>query len=104
MEVEQTDSKRTGTVLVRVKTKLFCPKGQKGRFKMKWLNCAKIRLVLVVFVVAIVIGGGRANADLIWGRRSILRLVILQIASHLMAWRCISTPHVPVGMGTGIYG
>jgi len=54
-------------VPVRVRTELFCPKGQKGRFKMKWLNCAKIRLVLVVFVAAIVIGGGSANADFTFG-------------------------------------
>ncbi|MBL7187468.1 MAG: PD40 domain-containing protein [Phycisphaerae bacterium] len=34
---------------------------------MKWLNCTKIRLVLVVFVVAIVLGGGSANADFTFG-------------------------------------
>ncbi len=35
---------------------------------MKWLNCAKIRLVLVVFVVAIVLGcGGSAYADFTFG-------------------------------------
>ncbi|MFC1794658.1 hypothetical protein ACFL3Q_13840, partial [Planctomycetota bacterium] len=34
---------------------------------MKWLNCAEIRLVLVGFVVAIVLGGGSANADFTFG-------------------------------------
>jgi len=34
---------------------------------MKWLNCAKMRLVLVGFVVAIVLGGGTAKADFIFG-------------------------------------
>jgi len=35
---------------------------------MKWLNCTKIRLVLVVFVAAIVIGGGgSAYADFTFG-------------------------------------
>ncbi|MFC1795382.1 LamG-like jellyroll fold domain-containing protein [Planctomycetota bacterium] len=30
---------------------------------MKWLDCAEIRLVLVVFVAAVVLGGGSAYAD-----------------------------------------
>ncbi|MHC4677298.1 MAG: hypothetical protein ACYTEK_01230 [Planctomycetota bacterium] len=34
---------------------------------MKWLNCAKIRLVWVVFVVAIVLSGGSAYADFTFG-------------------------------------
>ena len=54
-------------MLVRVKTGLFCPIGKKGRFKMKWLNGYRIRLVLVGFVAAIVFGGGRANADFTFG-------------------------------------
>ncbi len=46
----------------------FCPDEQKGRLKMKWLNCARIRLMLVGFVAAIVLsGGGRANADFTFG-------------------------------------
>jgi len=68
VEVRQTDSKRTRTVMDKVKTKLCCPKGQKGWCKMKWLNCIKIRLVLVGFVVAIAIGiGGSACADFTFG-------------------------------------
>jgi len=54
-------------VLVGVETGLFCLKGQKERFKMKWLNGYRIRLVLVAFVAAIVIGGGHANADFTFG-------------------------------------
>jgi hypothetical protein len=34
---------------------------------MKWLNCAKIRLMLVEFVAAIVIGSGSAKADFTFG-------------------------------------
>ncbi|MHC4175031.1 MAG: LamG-like jellyroll fold domain-containing protein [Planctomycetota bacterium] len=34
---------------------------------MKWLNCAKIRLMLVGFVAAIVLGGGSAYADFTFG-------------------------------------
>ncbi|MHC4175279.1 MAG: LamG-like jellyroll fold domain-containing protein [Planctomycetota bacterium] len=34
---------------------------------MKWLNCAKIRLMLVGFVATIVIGSGSANADFTFG-------------------------------------
>ena len=42
-------------------------KGQKGRCNMKWLDCYKIRLILVGFVAAIVLGGGSAKADFIFG-------------------------------------
>jgi hypothetical protein len=38
-------------------------KGQKGRCKMKWLDCVKIRLMLVVFAAAIALSGGSAYAD-----------------------------------------
>ncbi len=34
---------------------------------VKWLNGYRIRLVLVVFVAAIVLGGGNAKADFIFG-------------------------------------
>jgi hypothetical protein len=34
---------------------------------MKWLNGSKMRLVLLGFVAALVLGGGSANADFIWG-------------------------------------
>jgi hypothetical protein len=34
---------------------------------MKWLNCARIRLTLVVFVAATVIGSGNVNADFTFG-------------------------------------
>ena len=34
---------------------------------MKWLNCKKMKVLLVVFVAAIVLGGGNANADFIFG-------------------------------------
>ena len=39
---------------------------------MEWLNCAKIRLVLVAFVVAIVLSGGNAKADFTFGEPKIL--------------------------------
>ena len=54
-------------MLVGVKTGLFCLKGQKERSKMKCLNCTKIRLMLVVFVAAIVLGGGNTKADFTFG-------------------------------------
>ena len=34
---------------------------------MKWLNCVKIKLMLIVFVAAIVLGGGNAKADFTFG-------------------------------------
>ena len=34
---------------------------------MKWLNGSKIKMVLVVFVVAVVLGGGSAYADFTFG-------------------------------------
>ena len=37
---------------------------------MKWLNCEKIRMLFVVFVAAIVLGGGIAKADFVWTQRS----------------------------------
>ena len=67
MKVEQADSKRTSTMLVRVETGLFCLKGQKGRCKMKWLNGYRIRFVLIGFVAAIVLSGGSAYADFSFG-------------------------------------
>jgi hypothetical protein len=36
---------------------------QKGRFVMKWLNYQETKVLLIVFVAAIVLGGGSANAD-----------------------------------------
>jgi N-acetylneuraminic acid mutarotase len=37
---------------------------------MKWLNCEKMRLMLIVFVAAIVLGGGSANADFTWTQKT----------------------------------
>ena len=34
---------------------------------MKWLNCYRMRPVLIVIVVEIVFGGGRAEADFTFG-------------------------------------
>ena len=38
---------------------------QKGRFVMKWLNYQETKVLLIVFVAAIVLGGGSANADFV---------------------------------------
>jgi N-acetylneuraminic acid mutarotase len=37
---------------------------------MKWLNCEKIRLMLVVFVAVVVLGGRSAKADLTWTQKA----------------------------------
>ncbi|MBL7144352.1 MAG: hypothetical protein ISS76_08970, partial [Phycisphaerae bacterium] len=37
---------------------------------MKWLNGYRMRLVLIVFVAAIVLGGGSAKADFIWTQKA----------------------------------
>jgi hypothetical protein len=43
-------------------------KGRKERCVMRLLNCTKIRIVLVGFVTAILIGGGgNAHADFVFG-------------------------------------
>ncbi|MHC4146424.1 MAG: hypothetical protein ACYSUD_16775 [Planctomycetota bacterium] len=71
---------------------------------MKWLNDYRMRLILVGFVAAIVLGGGIANADFtfgeptqrIWGRRSTLRMgtgmgASLPMACHAILMTCPST-------------
>jgi len=45
-------------------------KGRKGRCSMKWLNGYKMRLMLVGFVAAMVLGIGSAKADYIWKRKA----------------------------------
>jgi N-acetylneuraminic acid mutarotase len=37
---------------------------------MKWKNCEKIEFVLIVFVVAMVLGGGSAKADFTWSQKT----------------------------------
>jgi hypothetical protein len=37
---------------------------------MRWLNCSKTRLMLIVFLAAMFIGGGIANADFIWAQKA----------------------------------
>jgi hypothetical protein len=55
-------------VLVKIKKSIFLAhKGGKERCVMKRLNCKKIRLVLIGFMAAIVIGGGNLRADFTFG-------------------------------------
>ena len=37
---------------------------------MKWLNCEKMKLLLIVFVFMFVLGGGIVKADFIWARKA----------------------------------
>lgn len=43
---------------------------------MKWLNCSKIKVLLVVFVAAVVLGGGNAKADFVIGEATCVDKVI----------------------------
>jgi hypothetical protein len=45
----------------------FCPDGRKGRSKMRFFTSSKISLTLLGFVVGLLVGGGSAKADFIFG-------------------------------------
>jgi len=44
-----------------------CARGRKGRWKMKWFDGYRMRLVVAGFVTAILFGGGSAKADFTFG-------------------------------------
>jgi Tol biopolymer transport system component len=43
-------------------------KGGKERYVMNWLNCEKMRLMIVGFAVVLALGGGSARADFTFGK------------------------------------
>jgi hypothetical protein len=60
--MEQDNTEKKTDISIRL-----AHKGRKERCNMKWLNDYRMRLVVVGFVAAIVLGGGIANADFTFG-------------------------------------
>jgi hypothetical protein len=56
-----------GIEVIDLEANVNRPEGQKGRCNMEWLNGFRMRLMLVVFVTAVVLSGRNANADFVFG-------------------------------------
>lgn len=64
---------------------LFCPKGKKGRYKMKSQDCSKTSLVLIAFIAAFVICAGQAKADFTFGTPTNLGPVVNSAVDEVTA-------------------